>query len=218
MMVLNKILRQCFNDWIKENPEQKILNTKFHSNRICKQKTNVFFWKYLYDNAEIDKTKYSFDLIYSSIKKSLQIKRKVIKKKSYEFNKRKIKYMNVELDKGLRKNLMSFLSGSKKFFEVYKQFKKNIFKEYDQFKNPFSFSVVKIKNDPFEIDIKSNVKNNINALITFRSNLQKNLHVSSFKNVGKEMKNIKFPFTLNDYIKIFELFEGGFKEELLKSL
>lgn len=212
-MVLNKILRQCFDEWIDSPEKDSYLDSKFHMNRISKQKTIIHFWKYLYLNSNVEKNQFSFDKIYSKIKKKLQVKRKFIKKKNYQFSKRKIKYMNIELDKKFRKDIMEFLSKSPIFIKTYNSFKTSILKDYDQFKNPFSFSVVKLQSNPFEIDIKSNIKSSIETLIQYRSKLPKVLKISDFEEIAKNLKNSKFPVTVFDYIKIFNMFEKEFDFE-----
>lgn len=212
-MVLNKILRQCFDEWMESPQKESYLDSKFHLNRISKQKTIIHFWKYLYLNSKIEKNQFSFEKIYTKIKKKLQVKRKFIKKKNYQFSKRKIKYMNIELDKKFRKDIMEFLSKSPIFIKTYNSFKNSILKDYDQFKNPFSFSVVKLQNNPFEIDIKSNIKSSIQTLIQYRSTLPKILKISDFEEIAKNLKNSKFPVTIFDYIKIFNMFEKEFDFE-----
>lgn len=205
-MILNKILRQAFDTWIKEMENEKNSNSERILNKLSNKRSNIDFWRFLHKSSSSSKN-VCIENLYNLIKSKFQIKRKIIKKKDNDFSKRKIKYMNLELNKELRKKILDLLSDCPPFQKLYAQFKSTIVKEYEQFKMTYSFMPIKLDVSPYEINVKNLIKQSLNGLIDYRKNLKKTLKIEDMEQMMKDLRNLKLPVSFNDYNKVFKIFE-----------
>jgi hypothetical protein len=209
--IINRILRYCFEDWIKE-VKINIFNGKYkYKNKyMTNEDINKMFWyKMIMGGSTSPEKNNKFEKFYLKISKNIQIKKKRISKKKRikSISIKKPKYLNIFLKKKLKEKILRCAKNNKCFRSHYDSYISHVFGQYQINEGYFLSANVPTedsKNPKFSFKLKEEIKKAVLQMLKWFRNNGKNLKCVNAKQLKVRLKHIACPVTLKDYQNIFE--------------
>jgi hypothetical protein len=218
--IINRILRYCFEDWIKKKNIHAFNGKYKYKNRnLSNEEINKMFWSQMIigETCSLQKNN-KFEKLFFKISKNIQIKKKRIskKKKVKSISVKKPKYLNIFLKKNLKEKILKYAKNNKSFGLHYKSYISHVFNQY-QTNESFNLIVNKEKNEntsiKFSFHLKEEIKKALLQMLKWFQIKGGNMRSVNAKELKVRLKHIACPVTLKDYQNIFESINSAYKNE-----
>ena len=211
--VLNKILRKCFDYYLSKLDEEKLTIFLSKSQNYIKS-ANKLFWYLFFNDFQIHDKKNEilnfnsenvkeFDKFYNSFiyKKHKDRKTKKNNKRINKYKNFKIKYLNVIFRFRAVKKYLSLFKKNRIFSIFSNEYKQEITNEYLKLNINIDNNANILKSRSFNgCRLYVQLDNCISKIKKYQVNKARYI---SLKKVKNDLKNLKCPFSLDDYLKVF---------------
>lgn len=202
--MLNKIFRKCFNHYISKLNQNKLL--KFISkSRDSIRNVNKVFWYLFYDDCKPNESTnlkiQEFNIFFKEFCSKKQIDRKNIIKKS---KKHLLTYSSLVLRISIVKKWFNLIKNNKFFRLYFSKSQQEILEEYLNLRfEKENLSGYKKEKGPYQsLNLQEKLEKCIKEIQIYQQSKKFKINPHQIRN---DLKSVKCPFILNDYLTVFSL-------------